>query len=114
MMNSSTAQTTAFPWQEFLDQNARATYDQALNTTTGRGTAQNRFFQNRFNDVQNQYMASLADFALRNKGQAPSQHFSDYLSQFNFGQEYLNQYSPAERGFNATPQNAYARQLPRF
>lgn len=76
-----------FPWREFLDQNPEATFEQSLG---GLGKEKKRFFQDRFSRMQRQYLGSLANFAINNPGETPTQHFSDYLKNVDWQDEFFN------------------------
>lgn len=56
-----------------------------------------RFYNSRFNDLYNQYQGTLVGDA--ESGRAPSRKWGDFLSNFNFRQDYMG-YSPYQRGSN--------------
>lgn len=67
---------------------------------------QKKWFQSQFSNIQNQYMGQLGQQVL--SGGAPTKTFEDFLSQFNWGQNFQEQ-TPQQRGQDTSRYNPWTR-----
>lgn len=95
---SAAAAPVQFPFQDWLDVNPEIAYQGALGGAGGpRSVAERNYFQRQFGNIQSQYMGALARAAQANPGVAPTQHFSDYLKNLDWTEQYYKA-SPEQRG----------------
>jgi len=76
----------------FLEDNPYSVYYNQLMSMDPR---RRQYFQPRYGDVYGQFQGAQAGQALA--GQQPTGKFSDFLSQYNFGEEY-GRLAPWQRG----------------
>ncbi len=92
-----------FPFQQFIKELPRGTFETALNQSPLRNYQQD-LLRPRFNDFRNQFEQQLVQGA--QGGQLPTMTFQDFLNSLNFNEQFY-------RRFN-TPQsrNAFATRNP--
>ena len=90
--------TTQNPWLEFLEQEpgTKAAYYSYGNQFAGRGgKPQQKFYQNSFIDLYNQYVGTLGTQV--RGGLMPTGSWNDYLGGFNFNDWYKQQTTAEQR-----------------
>ena len=92
-------------WQGFLDENPQAAYF-GYQGQFGTSPNQRRFFQDQYANIHNQYLGQLGQQIMG--GGAPSLNFTDFLKDYNFGQQYAQQ-TPRERGIDTSRFNPFTR-----
>lgn len=65
-----------------------------------------KYFQTQFANIQNQYMGQGARMMMG--GNVPTQDFTDFLGNFNWGQNFQEQ-SPQARGQDTSRYNPFTR-----
>ena len=93
------------PFAQFLEDQPEAGYFSYQNQW--RTPNQKRYFQSQFSDIQNRYMGQLGQMI--RGGQDPNLQFMDFLGNFNWGQEFQQGASPAQRGQDTSRYNPWAR-----
>ena len=87
-------------WQSFLEDKPESAYFGYQNQQ--RSPNQQKYFQNQFSNVQNQYLGKLGQQIMG--GGAPSLSFTDYLQQYFAPQggaaQQWGSMSPGQRGMN--------------
>ena len=83
------------PFLDVLEYQPEAAYYGMLGRQPRMGGRQERFFQNEFQNTYNRYLGNLANQIM--SGEAPTQRFTDYLSQQNPMDQYRSM-APSLRG----------------
>src|SRR3990167_6575835 len=95
---------TQNPWRDFLEEEPSAAYFGYQNQW--KTPNQKKYFQSQFANIQNQYMGQLGQQIY--SGGAPTQRFTDFLSQFPWMQQF-QELSPQERGQDTSRYNPWTR-----
>ncbi len=83
------------PFLDVLEYQPEAAYYGMLGRQPRMSGRQERFFQNEFQNTYNRYLGNLANQIM--SGEAPTQRFTDYLSQQNPMDQYRSM-APSLRG----------------
>ena len=81
--------------EEVLNADPRTAFFSFQNQFGRQGTGQRRFFQDRFQQIHNEFLGRLGE-QLRG-GQNPDQTFTNFLGNFNFGDRFRST-APSLRG----------------
>ena len=108
LLNAPVTQSRLFnnnPWLAYLDENFGLAFN-AFRPQTGSRAFQD-FFRNRGPRIEQDFQTANARLAL--SGQAPNLDPTDFLRDFNFRNEFLNQ-TPSQRGdFSRSPRLSFGR-----
>ena len=69
---------------------------------------QQKYYQNQFSQIQDKYLGQLGQQIMG--GGVPTLKFSDFLGNYNWGQNYAN-LTPSQRGVNQSQFNPLTRWL---
>lgn len=102
-------------FMDFLEDNPNVAY-QGFSPQFGKGQGQQRFFQNTFQNVQNQWLGDISRGIMQGGdalNKATQSRFTDHLGGFDFG-AHAASFSPWARGEQNSRYNAPARWLTSF
>ena len=91
-------------WSGWLTDNPSAAY--FSNAGQWKTPNQKKYFQSQFSNIQDQYMGKLGQMV--QGGGAPSLEFTDFLKNFNWGQNF-QQNAPQSMTQNSSQFNPWAR-----